>query len=107
MSNFHLPSSYSLHQRYKIIRSIGQGGFGITYEAYDETLETKVCIKELFVAGQNTRGANNSVLTQNIKDFSFEDFVKRFIDEARQLARFSQPNIVLVRDIFPQMVLPI
>jgi formylglycine-generating enzyme required for sulfatase activity len=101
MSNFLLPSSYTLHHRYQITRTIGQGGFGITYEAYDETLDTKVCIKELFVSGQNTRGANNSVLSQDVKDFSFEDFVGRFIAEARQLARFSQPNIVSVRDIFP------
>jgi hypothetical protein len=32
MSNFHLPPSYSLHQRYKIIRAIGQGGFGKSYD---------------------------------------------------------------------------
>ncbi len=96
----HLPSSYLLQNRYLIIRKIGQGGFGITYEAIDQTLDTKVCIKELFVSGQNTRGANYTVLTQNVGDFSFDDFVKRFLDEARQLARFEHPNIVRVRDVF-------
>ena len=96
----YLPSSYLLQNRYLVTRMIGQGGFGITYEAIDQTLDKKVCIKELFVSGQNTRGANFKVLTQNIGDFSFDDFVKRFLDEARQLARFEHPNIVRVRDVF-------
>jgi serine/threonine protein kinase len=100
MSAFSLPSGYLLHNRYSIIRMIGQGGFGITYEAIDETLETRVCIKELFVSGQNSRGLNHSVQTQNVKDFSFDDFIRRFLEEARQLAKFNHPNIVSVKDVF-------
>lgn len=100
-SNF-LPSGHFLSQRYSIQSSIGQGGFGITYIAYDQKLDQEVCIKELFVTGNSTRGANLTVNSQSISDFSFEDFVKKFVQEARQLARFQHPNIVGVIDVFEE-----
>ena len=33
---------------YRIVKSIGQGGFGITYLAEQTSLGSKVCIKEFF-----------------------------------------------------------
>jgi formylglycine-generating enzyme required for sulfatase activity len=97
-----LPSGHLLHQRYSIQSSIGQGGFGITYLAYDEKLDQEVCIKELFVSGNSTRGANLTVHSQSTGNFSFADFVQRFVQEARQLARFQHLNIVRVLDIFQE-----
>jgi formylglycine-generating enzyme required for sulfatase activity len=97
-----LPSGHLLHQRYSIQSSIGQGGFGITYLAYDQKLDQEVCIKELFVSGNSTRGANLTVYSQSTGDFSFSDFVQRFVQEARQLARFQHLNIVRVLDIFQE-----
>jgi serine/threonine protein kinase len=100
MNPNHLPSGYLLHQRYSIQRSLGQGGFGITYLAYDPVLAQEVCIKELFISGNSTRGTNLTVHSQTNGVFSFPDFVQRFIQEAQQLARFHHPNIVRVLDVF-------
>jgi uncharacterized protein (TIGR02145 family) len=97
-----LPSGHLLHQRYSIQNSLGQGGFGITYLAYDSKLDQEVCIKELFVSGNSTRGTNLTVHSQTTGGFSFADFVQRFVQEARQLARFQHPNIVRVIDVFQE-----
>ena len=97
-----LPSGYLLHNRYSIQQSLGQGGFGITYLAYDSKLDQEVCIKELFVSGNSTRGTNLTVHSQTTGGFSFSDFVQRFVQEARQLARFQHPNIVRVIDVFQE-----
>jgi len=70
-----LPFGHLLHQRYTILSAIGQGGFGITYWAYDQKLDQEVCIKELFVSGNSTRGANLTVHSQSTGDFFFADFV--------------------------------
>jgi uncharacterized protein (TIGR02145 family) len=95
-----LPPGYLLHQRYSIQQSLGQGGFGITYLAYDTMLAQEVCVKELFIAGNSTRGTNLTVLSQSIQGFSFEGFVNRFMEEARKLAQFRHPNIVRVLEWF-------
>jgi serine/threonine protein kinase len=100
MNTHILPSGHLLHLRYSIQSCLGQGGFGITYLAYDQKLEQEVCIKELFVSGNSTRGSNMTVQSQGKSTFSFQDFVQRFVQEARQLAKFQHPNIVRVLDIF-------
>ena len=100
MENYSLPVGFRLNNKYRIQNVLGQGGFGITYLAEDTVLDIKVCIKELFVMGSSTRGANMTVLTQNMKEFSFADFRERFIQEAKQLARFNHPNIVRVIEFF-------
>jgi serine/threonine protein kinase len=100
METHSLPQGFILRDKYKINKVLGQGGFGITYLAEDNVLHIKVCVKELFVSGNSTRGTNMTVVTQNMKDFSFADFKDRFLQEARQLARFSHNNIVRVLDFF-------
>ncbi len=97
-----LSSGHLLYNRYSIQQTLGQGGFGITYLAYDQKLEQEVCIKELFISGNSTRGANMTVQSQGNSSFSFQEFVDRFLQEARQLARFQHPNIVRVIDIFQE-----
>jgi serine/threonine protein kinase/FKBP-type peptidyl-prolyl cis-trans isomerase len=99
--NFLTPG-YLLVHRYSIQATIGQGGFGITYLAYDQKLGQEVCIKELFVSGNCTRGINFTVQSQSIGGFTFDEFVQRFVQEAHQLARFQHPNIVGAIDIFQE-----
>jgi serine/threonine protein kinase len=100
MDNHNLPLNFQLNNKYNIKKVLGQGGFGITYLAEDTLLDIDVCIKELFISGNSTRGANMTVLTQNMKEFSFADFKDRFLQEAKQLARFGHPNIVRVMEFF-------
>jgi formylglycine-generating enzyme required for sulfatase activity len=100
MTPNHLPPGYLLNHRYSIQKCLGQGGFGITYLAYDPILNLEVCIKELYISGYSTRGVNNTVQSQMNGGLTFQNFIKRFIQEAQQLAPFRHPNIVRVLDVF-------
>lgn len=66
---------------YEIIRRLGQGGMGVVYLARHVTLERSVAIK--FLAGQ---------LSSN------QDYVDRFLREARSAAKLNHPNIISVYD---------
>jgi serine/threonine protein kinase len=101
MSSY-LPIGTILDSNYRILELIGQGGFGITYKAENISLGNIVCIKELFISGNSTRGANNTVHSQNMKENSFNYFKERFITEARDLAKFNNPGIVKVTRVFEQ-----
>jgi serine/threonine protein kinase len=100
MDHHTLPLNFQLNNKYRIKKVLGQGGFGITYLAEDSLLDIEVCVKELFISGSSTRGTNMTVMTQNLKEFSFADFKDRFLQEAKQLARFGHPNIVRVMEFF-------
>ena len=68
--------------RYRLEKELGRGGMGIVYQAFDTTLERDVALKEL---------------AQHFSEHS--EFVRRFRQEARLLARLSHPNIVQVYDL--------
>ncbi len=91
-----LPTGYSL-QEYTIRRVLGQGGFGITYLAFDEGLAKEVAIKEYFPAEFASRHSDDSVSPRSDADDEDYDWgLRRFQDEARTLVLFRHPAIVPV-----------
>jgi len=53
-----LPAGTLLDGNYKIVDVIGSGSFGITYEAEDVNLHTKVALKEYYPAEFGERDAS-------------------------------------------------
>jgi serine/threonine protein kinase len=93
---FALPVDFQLEE-YRIVRVLGQGGFGITYLAYDTRLAIEVAIKEMLPRDYATRIANFEVVPKRQSDQQrFAWSKQRFIEEARMLARLSHSNIVRV-----------
>ena len=92
-----------LNNRYIVGRVLGQGGFGITYLAWDTKLEARVAVKEFMPNEIATRvGTTVSVAVESrTEDFTYG--AERFQEEARTLAKFmGQPNIAGVTDYFDE-----
>ena len=98
-----LRIGYTLANRYFIGKSIGVGGFGITYVAWDEVLQQKVAIKEYYPSGLVSRipGEAEIVVFSGSKKEQYFTGLSRFLAEARNMVKFSkEPNIVNVFDYF-------
>ena len=90
-----LPPGFTLDDRYFIGRVLGQGGFGITYIAFDEILGGVVAIKEHYPKAIVDRAKDGSVIASNTKEFN--QGLKKFTEEAKAVAKFkNHPNIVSV-----------
>ena len=102
MNNNHLPIGAILgNGKYRIVRFIGAGGFGCTYEAEFIEMHTKVAIKEFFVGSCCNRDATGLVSVGiDSQSLLVNKLESKFQLEARNLFRLSHPNIVRVSDIF-------
>jgi len=93
-----------LNNRYIVGRVLGQGGFGITYVAFDSQLQARVAVKEYMPSDMATRVEGTTVSV--MMDTRAEDFTygaERFQEEARTLAKFiGHPNIAGVSSYFDQ-----
>lgn len=89
---------------YRIERMLGQGGFGITYLAYDLNLDRLVAIKEFFPKDYCDREASTSHVTLGTQ--SAKEFVNRlkakFLKEARNIAKFDNPGIIKIHAAFEE-----
>lgn len=102
---YHLFPGTELHSRYIVGQVLGFGGFGITYKAWDSKLETVVAIKEYYPSGLVNRvpGEQKVILFANNKSKVYQTGLERFLDEAKNMAKFStHPNIVNIFEFFEQ-----
>ncbi|MDP2819889.1 MAG: protein kinase [Polaromonas sp.] len=95
-----LPAGHQVNE-YRIEKTLGGGGFGITYLARDIHLELQVAIKEYFPSDLTVRGADQTVRVRAPEgEQPFQRGLARFLDEARALAAFRHPNIARVLRYF-------
>lgn len=68
--------------RFELVRSLGEGGYGAVYEAYDRELQMRVALKQLSRVGA--------------------DALLRFKREFRALADMRHPNVVRLYELFEE-----
>lgn len=95
----HLTPGVVIADRYIIGTVIGYGGFGVTYQAWDDELGIKIAIKEYYPNGlvNRTPGTTDLIILGGEKKVQYEAGLQRFLQEARTMAKFGkEPNIVHV-----------
>ncbi len=98
-----LKKQRCLSNRYVIQRTLGVGGFGITYAAYDMEEKRNCALKELFPQGIVTRMADGATVAtiSAEKEDSFEHSKERFLEEAEILQDLKPiQEVVSVYDFF-------
>ena len=91
-----------LNEQYIVGKSLGHGGFGITYMGFDLALERRVVIKEYFPVGIAFRlGDSVSVRAYKEAEEDYQYGLDRTIRESREIAKVGQiPNVMQVYNIF-------
>ena len=97
--------------KYTIVKSLGQGSFGITYLAttkltmmgklgqMDTTVN--VAIKEFFMSEMNSRSKDGSSI-EGSSGSLFSNYRQKFKKEAENLSKLDHSNIVNVLDVFDE-----
>ena len=90
--------------KYCIESVLGQGGFGITYKAYQKSLKRRVAIKEFFMKEHCNRDSETSHVS--VPSVGSRDLVARFrtkfIKEAQTIAMMDHHHIIKVFDVFEE-----
>lgn len=95
-----------LRDQYIVGRVLGQGGFGITYIGWDDSLDMPVAIKEFYPNVMVTREASVSCAvhctTENVRG-AYDMNKDRFLREAKALAKLRDiPEVVGVYSFFQE-----
>jgi len=86
---------------YRVIKTLGQGGFGTTYLCLDENLKRKCVLKEYTPHRIVYRDKSNELKPiKNKFSNSYEIGLNDFLKEARNVALFNHPNIVRINRFF-------
>lgn len=89
--------------RYTIVRRIAAGGFGVVYAATAASESGPVAIKEFLpsILACRSADATGLVACANLRDQRrFDDGLAAFFNEADTLARFADPRVVRILDVF-------
>ena len=97
--------------KYKIVKMLGQGTFGITYLAQTRismdgqlgkmNVNVNVTIKEFFMADLNNRSADGTNVEKTSSTL-VKNYLSKFRREAENLAKLHHPNIVKVLEVFDE-----
>ena len=91
--------------KYRIIRQLGQGGFGITYEGIQTGLERRVAVKEFFMRDYCNRDGQTgavSIGSEGSRD-AVEEYRQKFLKEARLIASLEGiPYMIHIYDVFEE-----
>ncbi len=91
--------------KYTVGETVGAGGFGVTYAAWDHVLDKKVAIKEFMPGEFSTRMPGTKAITiyGGEKSEQFQAGMNKFLEESRRLAMFSEVDgIVQIYDYFKE-----
>lgn len=96
--------TYLQGDKYRIIDTLGNGGFGITYLAEHELAGRNVCIKEFFPKEFYNRDDNSCSISLGSKGSAdiMEAYKAKFIKEAKTIARLDHSNIIHIHDVFTE-----
>ena len=100
-----LQQDYTLQDgKYRILKVLGQGGFGITYLAIQVRLDRKVAIKEFFMKDFCERDETTSQVTLGTAGSreKVNSCRKKFLKEAKHIALLNHPNIIRIIDVFDE-----
>ncbi len=100
MSLHALKKGYTLLE-YRIEKLLGEGGFGLTYLAFDTHLEKLVAIKEYMPREHAVRENYSKILASSESSKKVYNWgLNAFLNEAKTLAKYEDTNIVRIYRFF-------
>ncbi|MEO5883156.1 MAG: protein kinase [Caldimonas sp.] len=82
---------------FEVTKTIGEGGFGIVYLAWDHSLDRKVALKEYMPTSLAYRAGPSDIKPRSERHKeTFDAGMKSFINEAKLLAQFDHPSLLKV-----------